>query len=1147
MARNLNVPEVEAVIVASCPELHQDLVTEICKGKHFQKVYSRSEVLVNSVRDSDWMGKWRTKVVMASITKAQSLNIRRIKIICIEGGKYCDEEHACLPHLKKEIAIEWTDSGHTAELHLECLRMGYDSFVEYYGHEIIVSKVPPVMNEDSAKIDKADPKHRQLDLSSKLPIPPPESVENPGNIEPSNNTEVTAPEFSCDECSSLFTSREALLEHLQETDHKVTVYYCTICSGSFSVSDKKAISPLNRLEQHQGSTGHTGIHKVDTTVSQLWEWECGECQKTFKTEKARNDHQVDTGHRSPTDLDCKHTFSSQESLEPHISATRYIEIVCDSPTSFPSNPIQSNQGLLPVDATSPSEDPSNNTKGTASDNLRDPSYGKEHCCDVCSSLFVSREALLLHLQDTDHKFTVHYCTVCNDAFSIIDSTAISPLNRLEQHQCSAGHTGIHKFQTSFSQLMDKLSQNNENNYEEWECGDCQKTFKVDKARDYHQVATGDRSPTCLDCKNTFGGQESFEQHISATEHTEILDGSCDSPTSFPSNSIHSNQELLPVGATSPSEEPLKNTTVTAPGFSCDECSSLFTSREAFFEHLQETDHKVTVHYCTICSGSFSVSDKKAISPLNRLEQHQGSTGHTGIHKVDTTVSQLWEWECGECQKTFKTEKARNDHQVDTGHRSPTDLDCKHTFSSQESLEPHISATRYIEIVCDSPTSFPSNPIQSNQGLLPVDATSPSEDPSNNTKGTASDNLRDPSYGKEHCCDVCSSLFVSREALLLHLQDTDHKFTVHYCTVCNDAFSIIDSTAISPLNRLEQHQCSAGHTGIHKFQTSFSQLMDKLSQNNENNYEEWECGDCQKTFKVDKARDYHQVATGDRSPTCLDCKNTFGGQESFEQHISATDHTEIVDGSCDSPTSFPSNSIHSNPELLPVCATSPSEEPLKNTTVTAPGFSCDECSSLFTSREALLEHLQETNHNVTVVYYCTICSGAFSVSDKKAISPLNRLEQHQSSTGHTGIHIVETTLSQLKDEEWECGECQKTFKTEKAREYHQVATDHRAPTCLDCKKTFGNQKSLEQHISVCEASVKVVTYLFSFILFRCTLNRSLIVSRNTRSFFLMLGVKVAIRAPIIRSKKLQTDFPRPLLTRSNHQLHVFSTSIILAEV
>jgi uncharacterized C2H2 Zn-finger protein len=117
---------------------------------------------------------------------------------------------------------------------------------------------------------------------------------------------------------------------------------------------------------------------------------------------------------------------------------------------------------------------------------------------------------------------VHYCKNCNDPFSVLDDKAILPLNRLKQHQNSTGHNGIRKLKTSVSQLKDKLPQNDESEDDdddyEWECGECQKAFKTEKALDNHQMATGHRDPTCPVCEKTFGSEKALEQHVSATGH-----------------------------------------------------------------------------------------------------------------------------------------------------------------------------------------------------------------------------------------------------------------------------------------------------------------------------------------------------------------------------------------------------------------------------------------------------------------------------------------------------------------------------------------------------------------------------------------------------------------------------------------------------
>jgi hypothetical protein len=216
-----------------------------------------------------------------------------------------------------------------------------------------------------------------------------------------------------------------------------------------------------------------------------------------------------------------------------------------------------------------------------------------------------------------------------------------------------------------------------------------------------------------------------------------------------------------------------------------------------------------------------------------------------------------------------------------------------------------------------------------------------------------------------------------------------------------------------------------------------------------------------------------------------------------------------------------------------------------------------------------------------VYHCNGCNDPFSIFDQKAILPFTRLQQHQNSTGHTGIRKLKTSVAQSKDKlprndgsedddddyEWECGEYQKAFNTKKALGDRQIATGHRDPTCSICKRAFGSEKALEQHVSATghgetyeppsspskpiqsnqqllpagaksasEASVKVVVYQFSFNSFPVVTVISFLVSRIIRSFSLILGGATVIVAPIKRSKKLPTDLQKSRAARG--PLNVF---------
>ena len=66
----------EACVCASCPEVHQDKVAEVCKRRQIQKAFGRAGDMVDSLSGKDWVGKWEAKVVMATVTKIETLEVR---------------------------------------------------------------------------------------------------------------------------------------------------------------------------------------------------------------------------------------------------------------------------------------------------------------------------------------------------------------------------------------------------------------------------------------------------------------------------------------------------------------------------------------------------------------------------------------------------------------------------------------------------------------------------------------------------------------------------------------------------------------------------------------------------------------------------------------------------------------------------------------------------------------------------------------------------------------------------------------------------------------------------------------------------------------------------------------------------------------
>ncbi|CAE8648488.1 unnamed protein product [Polarella glacialis] len=121
----------EAKICASCPEALHDEVSQLCRQHGIQKAFGKAGDMVNSLSGKDWIPKWEAKVVMATVTKAQTLGASKALILCIAGGNHCDAEMARQPTLVRAIKAEMEDPAF--RVRVEWLEIA--EFVERYGQQ----------------------------------------------------------------------------------------------------------------------------------------------------------------------------------------------------------------------------------------------------------------------------------------------------------------------------------------------------------------------------------------------------------------------------------------------------------------------------------------------------------------------------------------------------------------------------------------------------------------------------------------------------------------------------------------------------------------------------------------------------------------------------------------------------------------------------------------------------------------------------------------------------------------------------------------------------------------------------------------------------------------------------------------------------
>ena len=98
-----------ALVCASCPEAFHDEVADLCRQHGVQKAFGKAGDMVNDLSGKDWIPKWEAKVVMAVVTKAQTLGVSSAAILCISGGRQCDLEMARQPMLVRAIKKEMAD------------------------------------------------------------------------------------------------------------------------------------------------------------------------------------------------------------------------------------------------------------------------------------------------------------------------------------------------------------------------------------------------------------------------------------------------------------------------------------------------------------------------------------------------------------------------------------------------------------------------------------------------------------------------------------------------------------------------------------------------------------------------------------------------------------------------------------------------------------------------------------------------------------------------------------------------------------------------------------------------------------------------------------------------------------------------------
>jgi len=266
----------EAVVVASCPEIHHDEVAAACRQVGFQKAFGKLGDMVDSLSGKDWVAKWEAKVVMATVTKAETLGTARAKILCLQGGKYCDQEFQRQPALVRAIKTEMRD---------ETFRVS----VEWLEIEDFRDLVSRVLSEAGGK-DKDKGKGKGTDST----------------IRSASDKHHAQEGLAKGKSKGTGTSREQKEKAFDKGSHQ---------------GQGKGLHKGETVFENTHTHTHTST-KVATVTSRRNDFECPVCDKVFSNPRALEQHQEDTEHFAcPA---CGRTFSTFFSMLQHGVATGHI-------------------------------------------------------------------------------------------------------------------------------------------------------------------------------------------------------------------------------------------------------------------------------------------------------------------------------------------------------------------------------------------------------------------------------------------------------------------------------------------------------------------------------------------------------------------------------------------------------------------------------------------------------------------------------------------------------------------------------------------------------------------------------------------------------------------------------------------------------
>ena len=435
---------------------------------------------------------------------------------------------------------------------------------------------------------------------------------------------INQKQFSCDECSAVFSSKVDKNAHLQ-SQHNVIFHYCKDC--------KKAFSSEDEFKNHQ--------HDSINAIAEDGNLQCEHCQKFFQSMSVLRGHYLRQHNKTlsakrpkpPGNVpctQCERIFNSKESLKYHIKSVHEgFKAPCDicgkhfTVTYLKSHKEKCGKPKQYI-RLKPNEP---KRKAKLQEHLKTCSEKKCISCELCLAKFTQekypKHKTICELIETIQEDSFE-CKACNKNFSRKDNITrhIESVHlKLKNHLCS----DCGKEFSEKAALVRHASMHHGN--VRYPCHLCDKSYGLEKdLRSHIKVMHENLSYTCVICNKAFSQKSNLDKHIlEIHEGRKVKCEFCEKQLS--STSMKRHIEVVHHGIKYPcnlcnglfsnlTKHMNEKHNRDGNGFNqCPKCSKIFSRKENLNRHILEVHSKKIT--CDLCLAM--ITEEKYLEHRNICE------------------------------------------------------------------------------------------------------------------------------------------------------------------------------------------------------------------------------------------------------------------------------------------------------------------------------------------------------------------------------------------------------------------------------------------------------------------------------------------------------------------------------------------------